>query len=126
MKKIITIALTTLVVCACSSFKVSTNLDPSNVTNYFKPSAVDVLDQDEITMYNAKAVGAITGLSCQIDKRDFIANESDARTDAKLKALDMGANAVVFNKCVVLENTPACLKSVTCYGEAYIIGDRIK
>lgn len=126
MKKIITLALTTLVFSGCSSFSVSTNLDPSNVTNYFKPSAIDVLTQDEIAMYNAKSIGAIAGLSCQIDKRDFIANESDARTDAKLKAADNGANALVFSKCVVLDNTPACLKSVTCYGEAYIIGDRIK
>ena len=110
----------------CSSYSFHTNLSPDNVAEYFTPSAVDVMDKDELLKYNSKALGSVSGLSCQADERDFIANEADARTDARIKAARMGANAIVFNKCVVVTDSPSCLKSVTCYGQAYIRGDKIR
>ncbi len=111
--------------CACQggmTFK--TNLDPSNFTEYFKPSQVDELSEAELLKARHKSLGTVSGLSCQIKDRDYIANVADARTDAKVKAVDLGANAIVFDKCVTLSDTPACKVSVTCYAEALLVEEQ--
>ena len=53
----------------------------------------------------------------------LIGNMFDARTKARIKAADLGANAIKFGKCVRLTNTPACLVSVTCYADALVVDD---
>ena len=63
-------------------------------------------------------------MACQINDRDYIATEADARTEARIKAVDAGANAIRFGKCVRIENTPACKVSVTCYGDALSIDEQ--
>ncbi len=107
-----------LLLSACGSFEFKTNLDPSNFREYYKPSQVTEMTEAQIEEYDYHSFGSVEGLSCQITERDAIATEERARTNAKLKAVDAGANAIVFGKCVKLQNTPACLVSVTCYADA--------
>lgn len=116
--------LTALMLCSCSNFEVKTNLDPSNFTEYFKPSKVTEVTEEQLERMPNRSLGIVSGLSCQIKDGDAIANEADARTEARLKAVDKGANAIKFGKCVRLENTPACKVSVTCYADALVVDEK--
>ena len=35
----------------------------------------------------------------------------------------MGGNAVVFGKCVTFTDTPGCLATLVCYGQALKVAD---
>jgi RcsF protein len=112
-----------LCLSACSNFEFTSNIAPSNFKEYFKPSAVTEVDSETLDSVKNRNLGLVEGLSCQITERDEIATEAAARTDARIKAANMGANAIKFGKCVHLKNTPACHVSVTCYAEALVVDD---
>lgn len=127
MKSIVLIGsglLAAVLVSACSNFAFESNLNPNNFKEYAKPATVDDYTQEEIAKHRYHSLGMVSGLVCQEKENDFIARESEARTDARIKAADLGANAIVFGKCVRLEKTQACNVSVTCYGEAFIVKDK--
>lgn len=112
-----------LVLSGCQDVSFESNLSPQNFVEYAKPATVDVYTSDELAEHRYRSLGLVSGLACQETEDDFIARESEARTDAKIQAADMGANAIVFGKCVRLEKTKACNVSVTCYGEAFKVDD---
>ncbi len=118
-----TAALLALFIAGCSGYSFHTNLDPSNFKDYYKPSGARVVESSDLEGIAYKVKGEVTGLSCQAKEHEPVATAAEARTAARIKAVDMGANAVRFSKCVRLENTPACLVSYTCYGDALIIQD---
>ncbi|WP_406021683.1 Rcs stress response system protein RcsF [Succinivibrio sp.] len=118
------VALSALLLASCSSFEFKTNLDPSNFTEYFKPSSVEEVTEEELVSKPYRTVKTVEGLSCQEDEKDAVATEADARTKARIKAADAGANAIRFDKCVHLKNTKACRVSITCYADALIVDDK--
>lgn len=107
-----------LMLNACQEVSFDSNLNPQNFVEYAKPSRVEVYTNESILEHKYRSLGLVTGLACQEDPDDFIARESEARTDARIQAADMGANGIIFNKCIRLEKTQACYVSVTCYAEA--------
>lgn len=114
-------ALLGLALAGCSGYSFHTNLDPSNFKEYYKPSGAEVVEDSDLEGVAYKVKGEVTGLSCQSKEHEPVATAAEARTRARVKAVDMGANAVRFTRCVRLENTPACLVSYTCYGDALIV-----
>ena len=116
--------LAALFLSACSNYEFKSNLNPSNFKEYFKPSGVTEYSEEELAGVPNRSLGVVSGLSCQIKDSDDVATEVKARTDARLKAVDLGANAIEFGKCVTLTNTPACKVSVTCYADALVVNDR--
>ena len=104
----------------CEGYSFHTNLDPQNFKEYYKTSGVNEYSNAQLSALRYHSLGTVTGLSCQVKDTDYIATEAQARTRAKEQAADKGANAIVFSRCVRLEETPACAVSVTCYGEAFI------
>ena len=112
-----------LLLNACSGYSFHTNLDPSNFKEYYKPSGVTVVDDEDLANKPYKNKGLVTGLSCQARTSDPVATVAEARTEAKIKAVDLNANAIRFKKCVRLENTPACVVSWSCYADALIINE---
>ena len=40
------------------------------------------------------------------------------RTEARRRTADLGGNALVLSQCLELQQTPGCLASITCYGQA--------
>ncbi|MBO6258437.1 MAG: exopolysaccharide biosynthesis protein [Succinivibrio sp.] len=123
MKRLIISALVVWCCVGCESFTFTSNLDPDNFSNYYKPSSVETMTEEELQNVRHKSLGTVAGLACQAKDRDYIATEADARTDARIKAADMGADAIKMGRCVRLENTPACKVSITCYAEAYSVGE---
>lgn len=123
MKKFIVFSAVAALCAGCESFTFTTNLDPENFTEYYKPSTVETVTDTDLETLRHKSLGTVAGLACQARERDYIATEADARTDAKLKAAQMGADAIKFGRCVRLENTPACKVSITCYGEALSVAE---
>lgn len=112
-----------LFLTSCSGYSFHSNLDPSNFKEYYKPSGVTEVDNETLATKPYKNKGLVTGLSCQARTSDPVATAAEARTDAKVKAVDLNANAIHFKKCVRLENTPACVVSWSCYADALIINE---
>ena len=46
-----------------------------------------------------------------------------ARTEARTRTADLGGNGLLISKCLTLENTPGCVSSVVCYGQALKIAE---
>lgn len=114
-----------LACAACSDVAFESNLNPQNFVEYAKPASVDVYTEQSILDHRYHSLGMVTGLACQETPDDYIALPEDARTDAKIKVANQGGNGIVFGKCVRLEKTKACYVSVTCYGEGFVVDDKL-
>lgn len=111
--------------CACESVSFSSNIDPRNFANYYKPSMVQVVTYESLGTTPYRVIGEVKGMSLQERDVDLPANEADARTDLKKKAVDMGANALVIHKCITIKDSETvALSSVTCYGDALVIHEQ--
>lgn len=116
MKRLILIM--PLIASGCANYAFNSNLDKENFDDYFKPGSVQIYQQDELAGLNYLYLGTIEGESCQSDANQPRPNAGDARTQARRRAADMGANGVTIDKCAELSDTPGCLKQVICYGQA--------
>ncbi len=108
----------------CTGYSFDANINPMHVIDYLKPALLEEVTYDDLGDRPYISKGVVAGLSCRINERDFIANETDARNDARDKAVELDANAIVFLQCVRLEDTPACLESVTCYADALFVQEQ--
>lgn len=130
MKKKISLIIAisaTLGLSSCGSYTFKTNLDPQNFVDYYKISTVKIVDNAYLEDKPYIVLANIKGLSCQMQKRDMIANETDARIALRQEALKYSqANAVLLGKCIRIkhdETDATCLESVTCYGQALRIDE---
>lgn len=107
---------------SCTSYTFKSNLDPQNFVDYYKISSVEIVDKDYLDDKAYIVLANIKGISCQEQKRDMVANETDARIALRQEALKYHkANAVLLDKCIRIKHEEAdatCLESVTCYGQA--------
>ena len=111
----------------CSqTYDVHSNVAPSNFKDYFKPSQVRLIKADQLPP-GSRSLAAISGASCQVTEMDKPANMLDARTQAKIAAAELGANALVIDVCETQENTefPKCHKLLTCYGRAIQLAEQL-
>ncbi|TWX73322.1 Rcs stress response system protein RcsF [Colwellia sp. C1TZA3] len=115
--------LLTLLTSACAQINnVSTNLDPKNFKNYFSPTTVKIVASEKEFTGQYKFLGLVEGESCQEKAYHAAPNEIDARTEARRKAYQLEANAIIFSQCVMIKADEAakyCLASAVCYGRAY-------
>ena len=105
---------------------VSTNLDRENFANYFSPTEVKIAKSEKEFTGKFKLLGLVDGESCQEKAHHAAPNEIDARTKARRKAYKLGANAIIFSQCVLIEEDKAakyCIASTVCYGRAYAVED---
>lgn len=103
---------------------ISTNLDRENFKNYFSPTKVKIYTDEKEFTGNHEFLGLVEGESCQEKSHHAAPNEIDARTEARGKAYKLGANAIIFSQCVLIEEDKAakyCVASTVCYGRAYKI-----
>lgn len=127
-------SLFSILMSACTSrYEVTTNLDNKNFKNYFSPAKViiykneqDMLAQssptNEVIKKKYHYIGAVEGEDCQDKSHHQVPDEINARTDARRKAFELGANAIIFSGCALIENNKAdkqCVASTVCYGKAY-------
>lgn len=107
-----------LTACA-DSYTVSTNLDKENFVEYFKPGQVTIIEREQLEKYNYLEIGVVEGEACQEKAHYAEPTDVEARTDARRKAADMGANAIVFQQCMMTEpSNDSCYKVKLCYGRA--------
>lgn len=132
IKHLLAISILYLVTACASQYQVKTNLDKSNFKDYFSPTAVTIYP-DEQSMLKTKDskknqttkfqyLGAVEGDDCQEKTHHQAPDEINARTDARRKAYDLGANAIIFSGCALIEKNDAdkkCLATTVCYGRAY-------
>lgn len=110
-----------LLLASCSNYSFHTNLDKENFTEYFKPGTVTVVDKAELEQLDYQVLGTVEGTSCQEQANQAVPVLGDARTDARRRTADLGGNALVLSQCLELQQTPGCLASITCYGQAMIV-----
>lgn len=117
--------LLTLLLTSCAKINdVSTNLDSENFKHYFSPTTVKIVTSESEFTGKYKFIGLVEGESCQEKAHYALPNEIDARTEARRKAYKLGANAIIFSQCVMIEEDKAskyCVASTVCYGRAYLV-----
>jgi RcsF protein len=115
--------LVSLLVAGCAKISdVSTNLDRDNFKHYFSPTKVKIVESESELTGKYKFIGLVEGESCQEKSHHAVPNEIDARTQARRKAYELKANAIIFSQCVMIEEDKAakhCVASTVCYGRAY-------
>lgn len=121
------ILLLSMVMLSSSCAKItdiSTNLDIDNFEHYFSPAKVKIAKSEKEFIGKYKLIGLVEGESCQKKAHHAVPNEIDARTQARRKAYQSGANAIIFSQCILIEEDQAaklCLASTVCYGRAYTV-----
>lgn len=118
-----TILIVGVILCAgCAKISnISTNLDRENFKHYFSPTKVAIVEKEQDLTTKFKFIGLVEGESCQEKSYHSAPNEIDARTEARRNAYKLGANAIIFSQCVIIEDDKAakqCLASMVCYGRA--------
>ena len=115
--------LITPAITGCAKINhVSTNLDRDNFKHYFSPTKVKMVEKEQDLAGKYKFLGLVEGESCQEKAYHAAPNEIDARTEARRKAYQLGANAIIFSQCVMITDDKAakyCLASTVCYGRAF-------
>lgn len=118
-----TVILVSLLTVGCAKINdISTNLDRDNFKHYFSPTKVKIVESEKELTGKYKFVGLVEGESCQAKAHHAAPNEIDARTEARRKAYELEANAIIFSRCVMIEEDQAakyCVASTVCYGRAY-------
>lgn len=120
-------ALISLVVLTSSCAEinnVSTNLDRKNFEEYFAPTKVTIYEDEKDFLDNHyEYAGLVEGQDCQLKEHHAAPDPIRARTQARSKAHELGANAIVFSNCAVIDQSTlsnsSCLSTVICYGSAY-------
>ena len=117
------VILVALLATGCAKINdISTNVDRENFKNYFSPTKVTIVEKEQDLNGKYKFIGLVEGESCQEKAHHALPNEIDARTEARRNAYKLGANAIIFSQCVMIEEDKAakyCLASTVCYGRAY-------
>ncbi len=125
MLKTYLVSVFILLIVSCSSkFDTSTNLDAENFTNYFAPSNVTIYTSTNEFKTQYKYMGLVEGENCQAKAHHAKPDDVMARTEARKKAYQLKANAIIFTGCALLpdESTAKqCVASTVCYGQAYYV-----
>ncbi len=111
----------TLSACV-NRYSVSTNLDSENFAEYFSPSQVTIYQSEQDILTDHRYLGSVEGEDCQAKAHHQAPDEITARTQARKKAFQLGAKAIVFTGCALIEKNEAdkqCLATLVCYGKAY-------
>lgn len=121
-----------ILLTSCSSNFVSTNIDKDNFSDYFAVSKVEIYQSEQDIKTHYQLVGIVEGQDCQIKAHHAAPDEINARTEARRKAYNQQANAIVFSKCALLpheqlaqlnnsSDAQQCHAIVICYAKAYTI-----
>lgn len=113
----LSLGITLLNGCAKIS-TVKTNLDRDNFEHYFSPAQVTIYENEAQFASKSLLVGSVEGENCQAKPHLAIPDKIEARTEARRKAFELGANAIVFSGCAEF-STQHCHASIVCYGKAY-------
>ena len=117
---ILPFALTMLVFGCAKVSTYSTNLDRENFKHYFSPAKVEIFESEKEFPGKFKFLEGVEGDNCQAKPHLAAPDTIEARTEARRKAYDLGANAIVFSGCANIQ-TKQCHAAVICYGKAYVI-----
>ncbi|MDO6428223.1 Rcs stress response system protein RcsF [Thalassotalea sp. 1_MG-2023] len=117
-----------LLISACTNqYAVNTNLDKENFSQYFSPASVTIYQNEQEFTAKYKSLGGVEGESCQRKAHHELPNEIDARTQARSAAYQLGANAIIFSGCTLIEDNQAnkqCIRTRVCYGRAFFIDNK--
>lgn len=110
-----------VIVSGCSSFSFESNLDPDNIVSYFELSKVKIYTNSELRDLNYEDIGTVEGISCKMQENEPEPTEKEAKADARSLALKKKGNGLVYSTCITLDDTPACLRSVSCYARVVYV-----
>jgi RcsF protein len=117
------LALLAMTVTGCASnYTLSTNVDKENFQRYFSHSQVKVVENTSKFTSRYKLIGLVEGEDCQVKAHHAAPNKIAARTQARRKAFEQNANAIVFTGCALIndkQTSKQCISTIVCYGQAY-------
>ena len=79
----------------------------------FELSKVKIYTNSELRDLNYEDIGTVEGISCKMKENEPEPTEKEAKADARSLALK--------KKGITLDDTPACLRSVSCYARVVYV-----
>ncbi|UJF23570.1 Rcs stress response system protein RcsF [Shewanella sp. OMA3-2] len=118
--KVFTLSSLVLLLTACAGdYTFNSNLDAKAVNEYFKVGDVTVYEDNNLPKGRYDIIGLAEGEICQELSNDAPASIQNARTEARRKAADMGANGIIIKQCLIIEEQDkACISRSLCIGQA--------
>ena len=118
--KMLSICSFALLLTACAGdYAFTSNLDGKAIDEYFKVGDVALYEGDILPKGRYSVIGLAEGEICQDVINGAPASIEDARTEARKKAADMGANGLIIKQCLVIEEQEAgCFTRSLCVGQA--------
>lgn len=117
MKFICFIILLILFGCSSSTYYVG----GKGVENSIRKSVVKRYTNQEVWKLGATQVGHVETRYCQKDMRDYKPSKKALISELEVKTQKLGANALVFDSCLVNRTTGSCHTQIHCNGMAYQI-----
>lgn len=123
--------LSTMLITSCSgNYTFNSNIDKKQIAEYFAPSKVVIYNNEFELPKPYTYAGLVEGQDCQLKPHHAQPNKVNARTEARKLAYKIGANAVIFTGCAVIDSKEAfknlnsakvqqCHSMVVCYGKAF-------
>lgn len=119
----VTLAVSLLLTSCSANYTTSTNLDAKNFSDYFSPANVKIIASVNDLKGEYKYLGLVEGEDCQTKQHHAKPDKVTARTQARKKAYQLKANAIIFTGCTELSKNEAskqCIATTVCYAQAYI------
>lgn len=135
MLKISYILIILSLLSSCShNYQVTTNLDKENFKAYYSAAEVNIYKNDKDIKGEHIFVGLVEGQDCQVKPHHAAPDKVNARTQARQKAFDINANAIVFTGCADLppeklkqlsqsNDSLQCNAIIICYGRAFSVAE---
>ncbi|MGZ9897850.1 Rcs stress response system protein RcsF [Shewanella gaetbuli] len=120
VSNVLTITSLSLVLTACAGdYAFNTNLDSEKINDYFKVGEVTVYEGSNLPKGKFDMLSLVEGESCQEQANDAPSSISDARTQARKKAAELGATGIIIQHCIdINEPDSVCVSRSICSGQA--------
>ena len=125
----LTLFCSTLIASCSGNYTFNSNLDKKHIAEYFAPSKVAIYHNESELPKPYAYTGLVEGQDCQLKAHHAQPNKVIARTNARKLAYKMGANAVIFTGCALIDTkapqgvktseVKQCHAQLVCYGKAY-------
>lgn len=103
----------------CSSHYVfESDISQENTQQYFSASKVEIFQSESLITTAHQYLGSVEGEDCQMKTHLAAPDVINARTQARQRAHEQGANGIVFTSCVDIESKH-CVAQVVCYAKMY-------
>lgn len=118
------VAISTLFLAGCGAMVPVVDMDTVTPQKRQAVDAIQIYNQAQLQGTKFRVLNLVEGISCKNKVWDHAATRSNAVSQARYWALELGANGITNLQCDHPRGTTTtynCWESITCTGEAIVV-----